>query len=188
VKTAADKERVEISAWVTEHGDDLYRFALLRVGRRELAEDLVQETFLSALSKLGTFRGEGSVRGWLRAILRNKIIDLVRSRSFQESPMGETEFFNDWGIWKDPSSKWFEWQESPAETLERQNFFEIVRSCISKLTLKQRLVIGLRAFDGLTTEDICKELQISPSNEWVVTYRARLSLRECLEKNWYKNQ
>jgi len=175
----------DISSWVTQYGDELYRYALARVGTRELAEDLVQETFLAAVAKIETFRGEGPPVGWLKTILKNKLLDLIKSRPFQETATDFSDFFNEWGIWKDPYSKWFEWHETPLSALEAEDFHSVLRLCLSKLPLKQRMVIGLRAFDGMCTEDICKELEISSSNEWILTYRARLGLRECLEKNWH---
>ena len=182
---AKEKKEWDIATLVSEHGDKLYRFALMRVGQVELAEDLVQETFLTAFTKIDTFKEECPVQGWLKAILKNKIIDMVRSRAYKEAPAESPNFFTEWGIWKDPLAKWHNWQESPEDTIERGRFFEVLGSCLGKLPLKQRLVIGLRAFDGMSTESICKELAISSSNEWVLTYRARLGLRECLEKNWY---
>jgi RNA polymerase sigma-70 factor (ECF subfamily) len=188
MKSLAEKQDLDISALVSEHGDDLYRFALMRIGQKELAEDLVQETFLTALTKIDTYRAEGPIQGWLRKILKNKIIDLIRSRSYKEAPKEAIEFFSDWGIWKEPIAKWSNWQESPEDSLERKKFFEIVSACLAKLPLKQRIIIGLKAFDGMSTQDICKELEITSSNEWVLTHRARLGLRECLEKNWYKKQ
>ena len=188
MESVAKKENRDVSGLVVEHGDALFRFALLRVGNRELAEDLVQETFLAAVSKIDSYREEGSILGWLQAILKNKLIDLVRSRSYQEKPADSPDFFTEWGVWKDPFSKWAQWQETPQESLERKNFFAILNECLSKLPLKQRLLIGMKAFDGLSTQEICKELQISSSNEWVMTYRARLGLRGCLEKNWYQKK
>lgn len=188
MKSVAERRNWDITTLVSDHGDDLYRFALLRVGQREIAEDLVQETFLTAFTKIDTYREDGPIQGWLRKILKNKIIDLVRSRAYREAPAESIDFFSDWGIWKEPLSKWCQWQESPQDTLERKKFFEVMNACLAKLPLKQRMIIGLKAFDGLGSKEICKELEITSSNEWVLTHRARLGLRECLEKNWYKKQ
>jgi RNA polymerase sigma-70 factor (ECF subfamily) len=185
LKAVREQQIPDFSELVTQYGDELYKFALIRVGKRELAEDLVQETFLTALTKIESFREDGLILNWLKTILKNKFIDLVRSRSFREEPTENTEFFTDMGIWKNPFSKWFNWVDSPQDLMERKKFFEVLESCMTKLPLKQRLVIALKAFDGLSTEDICKELEITSSNEWVLTYRARLGLRECLEKNWH---
>lgn len=181
----------EISEWVDEYGNDLYRYALLRVGAQEKAEDLVQETLLAALKAKDTFRKEVNPKTWLRTILRNKIIDYYRQRSTESSriqPLENSDEFNDWGIWRDPFAKWTTWNESPEEQLAQRGVCEAIAKCLNKLPHKQRLVITLRALDGLSTEEICKELAISPSNEWVLTYRARLALRSCLDKNWYSKR
>ena len=66
---------IETERWVDLYGDDLYRFAYLRTGNRQTAEDLVQETFLSAIKTLDSFLGKSSVRTWLTSILNHKIID-----------------------------------------------------------------------------------------------------------------
>ncbi len=57
--------RDEVVDWVKSHGDVLFRYALARVGRRDIAEDLVQETFLSALRGLNDFQGSSAVQTWL---------------------------------------------------------------------------------------------------------------------------
>jgi RNA polymerase sigma factor (sigma-70 family) len=68
----------DAARWVDEHGDALYRYALGRVGRADVAEDLVQETFLAALRAAGSFAGRSSERTWLTGILKNKLIDRLR--------------------------------------------------------------------------------------------------------------
>ena len=70
----------EVSQWVEEHGDLLYRFARYRVSSHELAEDLVQITFISALKDWQRFRRESSPKTWLVSILRHKIIDHYRRK------------------------------------------------------------------------------------------------------------
>ena len=74
-RSAAERDP---SRWVDEHGDALFRFALLRVSDPDLAGDLVQDTFLSALKAIDGFRGGSIVRTWLIGILKHKIIDHYR--------------------------------------------------------------------------------------------------------------
>ena len=64
--------------WTQIYGDYLYSYALSRVYRKELAEDLVQETFLSALKSKDSFQGRSKEQTWLTSILKNKIIDHYR--------------------------------------------------------------------------------------------------------------
>ena len=71
--------------WVDEHADVLFRYALLRVRRSEVAEDLVQETFLAALHGRETYSGKSSVRTWMIGILRHKILDYFRRTAREQS-------------------------------------------------------------------------------------------------------
>jgi len=89
VTTGADPER-----WVEEHGDCLYWYALLRVRRPEIAEDLVQETFFVAVRTSGNFRGKSSERSWLCGILKNKICDYFRKLG-RETCFTDLEFLAD---------------------------------------------------------------------------------------------
>src|SRR5580693_110981 len=67
--------------WVAAHADYLYAYAISRINDEEQAKDLVQEAFLAALQKTGSFEGRSSERTWLTAILKNKIIDAYRKKS-----------------------------------------------------------------------------------------------------------
>ena len=70
VTTGNDPER-----WVDEHGDVLYRYALARVRKPEVAQDLVQDTLLAAVRTHERFRGGSTVRSWLCGILKHKLCD-----------------------------------------------------------------------------------------------------------------
>ena len=76
----------DASTWLDEHGDVLYRYARSRVGQRELAEDLVQDTLLAALQSRDRFQGRATVRTWLFSILRHKIVDHCRRTATSISP------------------------------------------------------------------------------------------------------
>ncbi len=69
----------------------------------------------------------------------------------------------------------------PSTSLQRQEFWRIVRTCLETLPQRQADVFMLREMEGLGSEEICKELDISPSNLWVLLYRARLRLSQCLK-------
>ena len=86
---ASDPER-----WVDEHGDILYRYALERVRKPDIAQDLVQETFLAAVRTHERFRGGSTVRSWLCGILKHKICDYYRKRG-RETSFTDLEFLND---------------------------------------------------------------------------------------------
>lgn len=175
--------------WLEEHGDALYRYALVRVRNPPEAEDLVQETLLAALTARQSFAGESSLRTWLIAILRNKLADHFRRRA-REAPLAdepddetiEAMFQNDPGEhWRVPPSPW----ANPVEALEQRQFWQAFTACLEQLPPRQAEVFGLCELDGLGGEETCKVLGLSPSNLWVLMHRARLRLRQCLETGWF---
>lgn len=173
--------------WVQEYGDALYGYSYSRVNDRIVAEDLVQDTFISALKGYKNFKHESSVKSWLISILKHKIIDHYRSKSrnvidrIEESDHMD-HLFNEKGRWKDSPQ---EWNTTPEEALQNKEFQQVLSSCVSKLPETQRQVFSFKDIDHLSGEDICKALNISPSNMWILTHRARHSLRTCLSKNWF---
>lgn len=181
--------------WVELYGDYLFRYAMLRLRNRSAAEDVVQETFLSAYAAKDKFQHRSSVKTWLVSILRNKVIDHYRraSRDDRKNVSLENEdsealdpieraSFNRFGIWK----KWYDaWEADPETLVEQQHFMRRVRDCMSGLPENLRNVFVLKAVDNLETEDICNRLEISSSNAWVILYRARMRMRECLDVNWF---
>jgi len=175
--------------WLTEHGDYLYRYALARLRDPHLAEDVVQETMLAAMQGSG-YAGKSSPRTWLTGILKHKIIDQFRRQSREvlletpeevadEAP-GMDEFFHDDGHWSEPPQAWGE----PASLLQQDQFLQTLQDCMDRLPKKLARIFLLREVEETDNEEICKELDISPSNAWVMLYRARMGLRKCLEMNW----
>ena len=176
------------SAWVDEYGDYLYRYAMSRLRDGEAAEEVVQETFVAALQHVDQYTGRGSERGWLIGILKRKIIDLIRARS------RATSLQDDDG--NDPSEALFDrsgsWRAEirsagyqPLDSLEREEFWQILRRCLEALPTRQADIFMLREMNDESTEGICKELEITPSNLWVILYRARLQLSNCMKSRWH---
>lgn len=177
--------------WVDEYGDYLYSYAIYRISQPETAQDLVQETFLSALKSIDNFKGKSEVKTWLTSILKNKIIDHyrksakdIKSSGFEsenDSPFREEEPFR--GHWKgDVRSGILEFNLEKA--MESDEFQKILEWCMSFLSEKWAVVFALKFFDEYKSSEICKETGISSSNYWVIMHRARLKIRECLQKNW----
>lgn len=175
--------------WLNEHGDYLYRFALARLRNPHQAEDAVQETMLAAI-KNHSFEGESSARTWLTGILKHKIIDLQR-KQIREQPLSDIvdldasdtsmdDFFDHTGHWVDKPQMW----GIPDNTLEQKQFFNMLSGCLDKLPAKLAAIFMMRDVNELENENICKELDISTTNAWVMLYRARMGLRKCLEMHW----
>ena len=194
------KKRAEINSqienpesWVDQYGDFLYHFTLSRIKDPSIAEDLVQETFLAALKARKNFQGRSTARTWLIAILKHKIVDHIR-KQVREHTSDKVESmlntaandpvdssFNDEGDWRIRPSKW---AIDPMKLYEQKEFMDILYQCLGELPQRQAEAFMMREIDGLSTEEICKVLNISATNSWVMLYRARMWLRRCLENSW----
>lgn len=175
--------------WVDRYSDELYSFALSRVNDSDLAKDLVQDTFLSGLNNLSGFRGESAEKTWLYSILKNKIIDHYRKKkntqSIENTMVAENYFFEESGHWSDNKPK-NDWEAKNTDTINSDEFLSVLQQCKKKMTELQQAVFTLKIQEEMESEMVCKELGITSSNYWVILHRAKLQLRECLEKNWIK--
>jgi RNA polymerase sigma-70 factor (ECF subfamily) len=175
--------------WLDRHGDSLYRFALLRVREPSTAEDLVQETLLAAWRAKDRFAGGSAERTWLIAILKNKIIDHYR-RTRDESPLPDNADTDDAidALFAKHSDHWVRFPAAwanPDDALEQAEFWRVFQDCLTALPVRQAQLFTLSEIDGLSTDELCKVSAALPSNVWVILHRARLRLRDCLEKQWF---
>ena len=180
-------------AEIESHRPYLLRYALSQLRDGQLAEEAVQDALVSALESVQSFGGQSSLRTWLTSILRFKVIDLQRraiaERSRFEAPQGGVAadeawldaLFDETGHWREAPQAW----NDPDAALERSRFWETFEHCLDRLPPTGARVFVRREIAGDTTEAICKEEGITPSNCWVILHRARVSLRICLEKNWF---
>ncbi len=182
------KAALKPQEWLQEYGDYLYRYALSRLRDGGAAEEVVQETFVAGLRAASQYAGKGAERAWLLGILKRKIVDYIRRRNRGSGlPLGESEegfsdsLFDASGHWKaDPRFL----SAQPSDALEREEFWAAFRNCLAKLPQRQADVFVLRELDEAASEEICKELEISTSNLWVLLHRARLQLAKCLQRTW----
>lgn len=180
----------EPERWLEEHGSALYSFALLHLRDPQRAEDAVQETLLAALQARVRYAGNSSVRTWLTGILKHKIIDEFRRQSRETPasdprPEGETgtedcaldENFTAGGRWNRPLADWGD----PEYAFSQEQFWALVERCITALSPRMARLFILRELWEMETDEVCKELDITPTNLWTTLHRARLSMRRCLE-------
>ncbi len=185
---AAKSQTLDPEAWVDQYGDYLYRYAISRIHEPAAAEDLVQETLLAALQSKEGFQGRSSEKTWLTGILKYKIIDHIRKKS-REQPTDTIELtadamhehFDEKGGWKVGPAKW---AVSPKELLEQKEFWKVFYNCLSKLSERLAEAFALRELDGLSSQEVREILNISATNSYVMLYRARMRMRDCLEINW----
>lgn len=192
----ADKNILNPANWVALYADELYGYAMSKTGKQELAEDMVQDTFLSALNAASAFKGNSSERTWLFTILKNKIADHYRKASTRyESNEGKlsgrkedtfiNHFFDKDGEWQENSIP-KDWEIDYKHPLDDAGFQKVLDACLGKLPANWNKVIAQKFMEEKESDEICKELNLSPSNFWVIMHRAKLQLRECVEKNWFK--
>ena len=171
----------------------LVRFAVLQLRNETLAEDVVQDALIAVLEKPDRFAGQSSLRTYVTGILKHKIIDVLRAakREYRIETDGDQSeadvidaLFKPDGHTVDMPRQWGD----PDATLEQKDFFRIMEICLEKLPAKTARIFMMREWLELETEEICKELGITTSNAWVMLYRARLQLRECLDLNWFGNR
>jgi RNA polymerase sigma-70 factor (ECF subfamily) len=173
-----------------KHRRAMFKFAMLQLRNEPHAEDCVQEALTAAIQSADRFAGESSVRTWLIGILKHKILDHFRRSSREqaltvndlESSLDDFDaLFKEDGHFIDPPAAW----ANPEQALTQSEFFEVLERCLEALPKVTARVFTLREVMGVSTEDICKEFGITSNNCWVLIYRARMSLRECLEKRWF---
>ncbi|OOF43141.1 sigma-70 family RNA polymerase sigma factor [Rodentibacter trehalosifermentans] len=164
----------------------MLKFAELQLHNHELAEDLVQESFLSAFKNIGHFKREAAFKTWMFAILKNKIIDYLRQkgRVILESEIEEDDspnsFFDDSGHWNlacTPSNL-----REYEEKIYAEEFWLIFEACLTCLPAQQARIFMMREFLELSSDEICHETQVSTSNLHTTLYRARLQLQHCLSQ------
>lgn len=178
--------------WLSRYGNELFRFARRRVASLAAAEELVQETFVSALSTLASFRQESSERTWLFVIMRRRLVDYYRQQArsplvplpgaADEKENGtyfETGTRVNWRKGEEPR----EWAAADAQ-LEQRELAEQLLCCQDQLPAQHQAVFSLRFVEEVSSEEICQQLAITPANYWVIIHRAKLQLRKCLEKHW----
>ena len=172
----------EPEKWLEEHGDALFKFAMLRVRNNHLAEDLVQETLIKGIKAFDKFRGDASVRTWLFQILRNEISSYFRSAKRSASKEISASDALDLGDLLHPLVSTNDFQS----IVERDEFWLVIQTCFEKIPehLLDSFLARLANPDE-KIDKLCNQLGISASNFSVRLFRVRLMLRKCLESNWF---
>ncbi|GLU43810.1 sigma-70 family RNA polymerase sigma factor [Allomuricauda sp. NBRC 101325] len=182
------KHQLHPENWVDQHADYLFNYAVGRVSDAEIAKDLVQETFMAGLNSSKNFKGDAAERTWLVSILKRKVIDHYRKIN---SKKGKAEVRMSYSSDTEAEGDWLEQQVADPFSKDGDNVMEneelgmAIQDCMSKLPEKQAMVFKMKTIQDMSTEDICNELGINPSNLWVMIHRARTALMGCLNENWF---
>lgn len=180
------KEPLNSDLWVEQYGDMMYRYTLVRVKDTDAAEEIVQVTLLAALQAQGSFQGRSTEKSWLFGILKYKILDHFRHlkahRTYELTPDDGPDplegAYQSNGKWANTPKNW---DTDPHKAVENGQLVEALSLCLDRLSEKFRNIFVLKEIEGLTSAEICKEMDIKPTNLWVILHRARNQLRICLE-------
>ncbi len=168
----------------------LHRFAVMKLRDDDLAREAVQETFVAALENRSSFAGKSTLKTWLTAILKFKIIDLIRRQArepvFSSLVDSGVEDIEDWlehesNPFTSAAAVW----QRPEAAFEEKEFWRVFEMGLARLPTKTQRVFVMRDVLGHTTDEICKELKISETNCWVILHRARLGMRQYLSETWF---
>lgn len=178
--------QLQPNKWIELYSDYLFNYTITRVNDREIAKDLIQDTFFAGLKSMKNYKGEASERTWLISILKRKIIDHYRKINSKKGQSEVRMSYNsdeNEGDWieeriEDNSSL------NAQESIENSELGDAIYDCLDKLSEKQATVFKMKTILNYETETICNELNITPSNLWVIIHRARIAMAECMEKNW----
>lgn len=169
----------------------LMKFARLQLRNDAWAEDAVSDTVLAALAKPQAFAQRSQLKTWLVGILKHKVVDALRHHGREisvgsgddderEDPLEHMAFKAD-GHYAEKPADW----GNPEQDLGNRQFMAVLEDCTERLPPVQGRLFLMREWLELSTDEICKELALTPTNLYVQLHRARLRLRECLELNWF---
>lgn len=183
VRRAQAGELDAFEALTTRYERRVYSLALRMLGQMHDAQDVTQQTFLSALENLAGFRGEASFATWLLRIATHAALKVIRKRkgldtvSLEEAsesgdpdgPLPHPEYIADW-------------RQSPDELAHRREVQRSIEEALSRLEDKHRMVFLLRDVEGFSVKETAQALGLSEANTKVRLLRARLQLRELLTR------
>ncbi|GAA4805659.1 sigma-70 family RNA polymerase sigma factor [Litoribaculum gwangyangense] len=180
--------QINPNKWIDLYSDYLFNYTISRINDREMAQDLVQDTFFAGLKSMKNFKGEASERTWLISILKRKIIDYYRKIN---SNKGKAEVRITYNDESESEGDWLEervadpFDKTAEDSMQNEELGDAIHNCLSKLPEKQAEVFKMKTILGYETDTICNELNITASNLWVIIHRARVAMADCLKENWF---
>lgn len=172
---------------VNTYTKDLFAYTFSKVQQKEVAEDIVQDTFLSAYQSYEKFEGKSNAKTWLFSILQHKIADYFRLKykAVKEVHIDVIEqFFDENDRWK-PEYRPQDWGNEKA-LLDDPEFAKTLKGCFEHLPEKWSSAVKLKYLEEHDADGICNQLEITKANFWQIIHRAKLQLRNCLELKWFK--
>jgi RNA polymerase sigma-70 factor (ECF subfamily) len=185
-------DEAAIAQLVDQWSPVMFRVARSFVDSPQSAEDVVQDAWLGMLSGLAKFEGRSSLRTWMFTILVNRARTrgAREARTLPQSPLisHEESAADDWlaGLGGAPLRTWCSidvlsrWDTVPESAVLSREILRQLDQAVSALPPRQRQVVTMRDVCGMSTEEVCAALDLSPANQRVLLHRARAALREAL--------
>jgi RNA polymerase sigma-70 factor (ECF subfamily) len=168
-------------ALTSRYEQRVYSLALRMLRHEQDAEDVTQQTFLSALENLNVFRGEASFSTWLLRIAAHAALKIIRKRrGLQLLSLDEASGAEDQPDSIPHPEFIADWKQSPEQLVHQREVRRLLDDALGLLDEKYRVVFLLRDVEGLSVKETAEALGLSESNTKVRLLRARLQLREQL--------
>jgi RNA polymerase sigma-70 factor, ECF subfamily len=170
------------------YGEKVFRLALRITHSAHIADEVLQEVFLTLVEKLGSFREESMFSTWLYRVATNASLIQIRNKKKDGKNISIDDYvpYNEKGMLSEISLK--DWSYSPDEVFAGREGMEIIDRAISELPEKYRIVFHLRDIEGLSNEEVGDILGLSISAVKSRIHRARLYLRDSLSDYFYERQ
>ncbi len=183
VGRAKGGELAAFEALTARYEQRVYSLALRILRHRQDAEDVTQQTFLSAVEHLGEFREEASFSTWLLRIATHAALKVLRKRKGLETVSLEASTEPQEDNEAIPHPEYIaDWRQSPEQLVQQHETQRLLDDALARLDEKHRLVFLLRDVEGLSVKETAEELGLSEANVKVRLLRARLQLREYLTR------
>jgi RNA polymerase sigma-70 factor, ECF subfamily len=181
VARAKKGELDAFEALTTRYEQRVYSLALRMLRHEQDAEDVTQQTFLSALESLGGFRGDARFATWLLRIATHAALKVIRKRKGLDTVSLEEATEEAGGYDTIPHPEYIaDWRQSPEQLVPQHEIQRLLEEALAKLDEKHRVVFLLRDVEGLSVKETAEALGLSEANTKVRLLRARLQLREQL--------
>jgi len=172
----------------------LLRHARLALRDGSVAEDLVQDTLMAVVEQRDRHRGAASLVTWATAILKNKIADWYRSstrrRMVQLAPGDENmdqtidALYDANGAYTDPIPAW----QQPDNLMEQRQMMTALDRCVSYLPVQTGRIFMMHQWLGFETAEICERVGVTAENCRKIMHRARMALRDCMQRDWIQTK
>ncbi len=186
-------DEVVFAQLVDQHTPSMLRVARGYVPSHEIAEEVVQETWIALVKGIAKFEGRSSLRTWLFAVM----INIAKTRGVRERRDSDAAIMAFTGGTVDPArfrtagdpypGHWKDsempspFPDSPERSALGNELVEVARRELDKLPERQRVVVTLRDMLGFDSSEVCELLDISVANQRVLLHRGRAAVRQVLE-------